>query len=190
MIVAALLLTAIHGAPAPDPLAPARKGMVQCRGPREGKLCAAIVSYTLQPDGSYNSLTRFMLSEDPEIVVESPATVRVENGLVCDHNFHLKGIGSRLIYEGQTVSKGSKLSISVHEQMDPGYAQYEGKLVCGRYEAKGDVMRSTILIDGVPEAESETEAAMDGSFIWVQPEGYRLAPPPGSTSSKKKHSPR
>lgn len=173
MISTAILLAMAMGGHAnPDPLAPAHRGMVQCRTPRANKICGTIVVYTPQPDGSYRSLARSRFSNDPDIILETSATVRVENGLVCDRDFAGNIRKSRLTFGIGGPAVPQERSAEFHRQVDPLAARFEGRLVCGRYDKAKDGLMATLIVDG------ERDPSIGGPFIWVRPEEYRLAPSP------------
>jgi hypothetical protein len=70
MFATLLLLATAVGA---DPLAEARAGKIQCSTPnQENRTCMGIASYTVRPDGSFDSVSTMMIEPAPLVTMEGP----------------------------------------------------------------------------------------------------------------------
>ncbi len=169
MLVTLMMLLATPQA-APDPLAQARAGKVQCVSPnREKKTCMAIGSYVVRPDGSYDSAVRVLINPAPEMVMEVKATGKVENGQVC-------GIVRKADYDAAILTmNGAPMEEAMASALRPQIAgavtPMDGKKGCSAEKADGDQFVSEVTLDGVARPE------MTQKFIWVNAGEYTLGMP-------------
>ena len=166
--------------PATDPLAPARRGLVQCRGVHEDRTCEIMVDYTPLRDGSYRSRSRVLYSNVPNIVIEAYSTVRIENGQVCDRDFAGKMHRTRLLMDG--VPAPADITADFHQRYDSTMTPFEGATVCATYEDGGrGGWSATVIVDGAEYPD------LGSRFIWVRPDQYRLAPAPSNVTVTPRH---
>lgn len=166
---AAILFLAISiGQSAPDPLAPAREGKLQCTAPNLAKKkCLAMSRYTPLASGGYRNTTTVIISAEPLITMEIAADATVDGGAVCGILRHEDILAATIAVGGQTMSTADAAPLI--DRMANGMKDSFGKKVCTRFRAEGDVMVSEAEIDGTPQPD------MTLKFLWVRPEdGYTV----------------
>jgi hypothetical protein len=169
---AALAATAaafvLLGADAPDPLAPARAGSLQCYTPRPAqKTCRAIARYTFSSDGTIVNEAAVLLSPDNFLVMKTVSPVEIRGNAVCGL-LRKDDIKTAAIY-----MYGRKLEMDdanmVRVQVQLSLATRLGKEVCTTYEPYQDEFYARAAIDGVVDSLDYVR--------WVKPdEGYTVAP--------------
>jgi hypothetical protein len=170
MLVTLMLLLAA-GQATPDPLAQARAGKLQCVQPnKEKKTCLAIGSYTVKPDGSYESAVTVLINPAPAMTMETRSKGKVENGQVC-------GVILKEDYDAAKLTMGGApmdetMAAGVRTQIGSVLAPMVGKKGCSSEKADGEMMISEVSLDGVAHPE------MTQKFVWVgADEGYTLGMP-------------
>lgn len=160
-----LILAAAAGA---DPLAEARAGKVQCVTPnREAKTCGAITSYTVRPDGSFDSATTIMIVPAPLVTMEVHIGGKVEGDAVCNVVNKADFDKATMAMDGGPVN--AAMEQAIRTQILASIAAMEGKKACARDKADGDVLVGETTLDGVARPE------LNQRYIWVKPEdGYKL----------------
>jgi len=168
MFEALLILAAASAGQAADPLAEARAGKVQCVNPnRATKTCMGIGSYTVRPDGSFDSSVTIMIVPTPLITMEVRSSGKVENGQVCSVIHKADYDSAKLAMDGGAVN--SAMDQAIRAQMGAAIAPLDGKKACSTEKADGDVLLAQATIDGVARPE------LTQKFIWVSPdEGYKI----------------
>lgn len=164
-----LLLTAGHAAaPSADPLAQARAGKQQCITPDVAKkTCLALVSYSVGPDGSFDSVVTLLVAPSPLITMETRSTGKVEGDAVCSIIRKSDFAASKFMIDGNPADEATANAIGA--QVLSTVEGLDGKKGCSRDRAEGDVIVEEVTLDGVARPE------MTQRFIWVKPEeGYKL----------------
>ena len=159
------------GQAAPDPLAPAREGKVQCVSPnREKKTCVAIASFKMRPDGGFESVVRVMVNPAPEIVMETHTIGTVENSLTCNMIRTEDYDAAILTMNGAPMDEA--MAGAIRPQITAALAPMAGKKGCSHERPDGDMIVSEVTLDGVAHPE------MTQRLIWVSPSaGYSLGSP-------------
>jgi hypothetical protein len=169
-----LILTLLAPPPpqaAPDPLAPARAGKIQCISPnREKKTCLAIATYKPGPDGSFESTVQVLVNPSPAIVMETHAKGAVEGGATCNIIRAEDYAAASFTMNGTPMDEA--IASSIRPQVAAAIAPMAGKKGCSRERPEGDMVISEVTLDGVAHAE------MTQKLIWVSPsDGYTLGAP-------------
>ncbi len=159
------------GQTAPDPLAEARAGKVQCVSPsREKKTCLAIASFTVRRDGGFDSVVQVLVNPAPAIVMETRTAGSVENGMTCNLIRAEDYAGAKLTMNGAPMDEAA--AAPIRPQIAAAIAPMAGKKGCSHERPEGDVLVSEVALDGVAHPE------MTQRLIWVSPsEGYTLGAP-------------
>jgi hypothetical protein len=168
-LLAALLASLVGGLayaqPVPDPLAPARNGLVQCFTPDVAiKACRAIGSYAFNADGSIDSTAVVVVNLQPLIVmtVTSPAFVRDE--MLCGplDLAHLEAASFAVEGVPAAESETAAFRAAMRTRMAPMVGE-----VCSAYTAQGE---------GFAVAGYHNGSQHDGLsdfMIWIDPsDGY------------------
>ncbi|NML05322.1 hypothetical protein [Sphingomonas sp. G-3-2-10] len=165
--VGALLLAALTGQSAPDPLAPAREGKLQCTAPNVAKKkCLAMSRYSATP-GGYRNTTIVVISAAPLITMELASDARIVGDAVCAQLRHEDILAATIAVEGQAMPAADAAPLI--DRMAGGMKEMFGKTVCSRFRVEGEAMVSEAEIDGAPQPD------MTMKFIWVGPEdGYAV----------------
>lgn len=167
MMIALGLLLAIQ--PAPDPLAPARSGQVQCFQPDHArKTCNGIAVYRLTGDDRYSVRTTSFVEETGDLVVESEAPVRIARGAACATLMPANIEGARYRRGGVVLSDDEARPIMARLEA-PVWTLF-GKEFCTRYATIGGGLVAIVDIDGAATSQIAQRVA------WVGPnDGYRVA---------------
>ncbi|MDV3456668.1 hypothetical protein RZN05_06700 [Sphingomonas sp. HF-S4] len=168
MIEAFLLLLAGTTPQAADPLAPARAGKQQCANPNiEKKTCAAMSSYALNTDGSFESTTTMVVSPQPLITMQVKSKGTVKDGATC-------GLIRSEDFQAATFAMDGKpadpaMADAIRPQVVASIAPMAGKTGCTRETPDGATAKAEVSIDGVARPE------MAQRVLWVSPaDGYKL----------------
>lgn len=167
------LIVALLAAPqaAPDPLAPARAGKIQCVSPnREKKTCLAIASFVVGPNGTFDSTVRVLVNPTPAIVMETHAKGTTEGDSTCNVIRAEDYAAATFTMEGAPMDEA--VAASIRPQVTAAIGPMAGKKGCSRERPEGDLIASDVTLDGVAHPE------MAQKLIWVNPgEGYTLGAP-------------
>lgn len=161
----------VAGQAAPDPLAPARAGKVQCVAPdREKKTCLAIASFVAKPDGTFDSTVRALVNPAPAIVMETRTSGTVEGNGTCNVIRLEDYAASTFTMNGAPMDEAT--AGMIRPQVTAAIAPMAGKKGCSIEHAEGDMIVSEVTLDGVAHPE------MTQKLIWVSPsDGYTLGMP-------------
>lgn len=180
MPISALLLAAAIVTPAPapaaDPLAPARKGLVECVDPNESAhICRALTHYVEGKDGTWQATTNRVLLPGRPLTMETAYAVKVEGNAVCS-TFDKATLDKAVLrVNGQPLPEDR--AAMVRERLDMVLGPMLGKKLCATTEAadKGLVKKGTI--DGQPSPRD------GGKVAWVAADaGYKVEPDDGTPS--------
>lgn len=165
MLATLLLLATAAGA---DPLAEARVGKIQCINPNhETRTCIGIASYTVRPDGSFDSVMTMMIAPAPLVTMEVRSSGKVEGDALCN-------IVRRADYDRATMTMDGgpanpEIEQAIRAQILPSITPMEGKNACTRYKAEGGVSVAEATLDGVARPE------LNQRYIWVEPgDGWKI----------------
>jgi hypothetical protein len=166
-----LMMLLAAGQGAADPLAPARAGKMQCVAPnKEKKTCLAIGSFTVRPDGSYDSVVTVMINPVPAITMETRSTGKVENGAVCGTVRKEDYAAAKLTLDGAPMDEA--MAAGVRTQVAAAVASMDGKYGCSHDKPDGDMFVAEVTLDGVARPE------LTQKFIWIgADDGYKLGMP-------------
>lgn len=156
----------------PDPLAPGRKGQVQCHEPDvELKTCESIGSYRFEPDGRIVSKAELVIDDGVRILVVAESEVYVRDGAECSSDPLSPDQVLSIEIDGQALS-GEELGTVSEELVTALNAALGDGEFCSTYHPKPDgsmVVLSTVA--GQPRPEFTSTAR------WVSREdGWRLQP--------------
>lgn len=168
-MIEALFLLLAGGAPqAADPLAPAKAGKQQCANPNlEKKTCVAMSSYTLAPDGSFESTTTLVVSPQPLITMQVKSKGSVKDGAVCSPIRSEDFQAATFAMDGKPADPA--MADAIRPQVVASIAPMAGKLGCTREVPDGATSKAEVSIDGVARPE------MTQRVLWVGPaDGYKL----------------
>jgi hypothetical protein len=170
MLTLALALLAQAQA-APDPLAPARAGKVQCIGPnREKKTCLGIATYKTGPDGSFESTVDVLVNPNPQIVMKTHAKGAVEGGGTCNVIRAEDYAAATFTLNGAPMDES--MAATIRPRVAATIAPMAGKKGCSHERPEGDLLVSEVTIDGVARPD------MTQKVIWISPtDGYTLGMP-------------
>lgn len=168
MILLALFLAlAPQSAPAPDPLASARAGRLECVTPDLARrTCVGLVRYEFRANGDVAAHQEAALSPGSGLVMRASAMVQEQGGMVCvnvddffDASFTIGGVAA-------SASETDYLLDEIQKGLT-------GDTYCGRRSApRAD---GTILSESV--VDGAREARLDETILWVGPaDGWRVAP--------------
>lgn len=165
--IGALLLATLASQSAPDPLAPAREGKLQCTAPNVAKKkCLAMSRYVPTATG-YRNVTIVTISGVPLITMEIAADAIIEGDAVCSVLRHEDILAAKIVAGGQEMPAADAAPLI--DRMADGMKDNFGKKICTRFRADGDAMISEAEIDGTPQQD------MTLKFLWVKPEdGYTV----------------
>lgn len=157
-------------APSPDPLAEARAGKVQCVSPsREKKTCLAIASFVVKP-GGFDSVVRVMVDPAPLVVMETHTSGTVEGDQTCNMIRAEDYAAATFTMDGKPMDES--IAATIRAQVSAAIAPMAGKKGCSLERPDGDMIVSTVTIDGAAHPE------MTQKRIWVSPnDGYTLGAP-------------
>lgn len=165
-LILALAATAAP-APADDPLAPARAGKVQCIAPKtDTKKCMAIASFTMKSGDAYDAVVTTMIAPTPLIVMETRTSGTVENGQVCGVVRKEEYAASTFKMDGTAMDPA--MAEGVKGELLAAVGPMDGKKACSTDKPEGDVIVSTVTLDGTPHPE------LTQRFIWVDPAEYSV----------------
>jgi len=170
MLATALLLTL---AAASDPLAPARRGQVQCYDPVPAqKLCRAIGAYEFGADGSIVNLARTRLQDSPVIIMFARSKVVIRDGKECSVEDLKASDIEKIEIDGQPLPAAALEA--VRPQIIAGLPDVlkSGQPLCSTYPAQADgSMSVTVEIGGVAHPE------LTSTVLWVNPaDGWTVVP--------------
>jgi hypothetical protein len=171
LILASIALAAAAPAAAPNPLAPAAQGKVECYTPDTAKkTCKSLAAYRPKADGGYDNMALAMLQANPLITMQILSPVRVKNGQVCGPVRDQDIDGARFAINGGAATL--EQSAQLREQVRTRMARLKGGEVCTLYLPAPNGMRIARAIEnGKPRPE------LDQKVIWVtEADGYRVAP--------------
>ncbi|UZK66956.1 hypothetical protein [Sphingomonas sp. M1-B02] len=168
MFESLFLILAASGAQAADPLAPAREGKIQCIAPnKEKKTCMGTATYTVRPDGSYDSVVVAMIAPAPLITMETRSSGKVEDGAVCGLVRSQDYAASKFSVDGKPADAATAEAIK--GQVLGAIASMDGKNGCARDRVDGDLVAVEVTLDGVARPE------LNQKISWVKPEeGYKI----------------
>ena len=166
------LLAAAAPQAAPDPLAPAREGKVQCHSPDAAyKTCLSIARYDPRADGSYLNTADLLLDPQHAVSLRVRSVVRVKGPAIC-------GVLARAdILGGEVEVAGAAIPDKTEPTLERVVAAFDamdliGKEICTSYSADGGQLRAEATVDGVARPEYAQPV------IWVGPDdGWTLAAP-------------
>jgi hypothetical protein len=170
MLATALLLTL---AAASDPLAPARRGQVQCYDPVPAqKLCRAIGSYAFAPDGGIVSLAETRLQDSPVIVMFARNTVVIRDGKECSNGDLKESDIEKVEVNGQPVDAATLAVVRTQIVSSLPDFMKSGQPLCSTYPASADgPMTVTVEVGGVAHPE------LTATVQWVNPaDGWKVTP--------------
>lgn len=154
---------------APDPLAPARQGKLQCYSPDPvRKTCSAIAGYTPLADGKWSNVATVLIDPDQEVVMESVTRVHLEGEAVCGAITRSDMMAGTLSVRGKrlTEEQARPLLERIAQAFDA--AGVLEKSACTTYVPQGDALRAVYLLDGKPLEPFQ-------KVIWIDPnDGYRV----------------
>ena len=162
MPISALLLAAATVAavatPAPatvaDPLAPARKGLIECFQPNEkAHICRALSRYVENKDGSWQTTTTMLLLPNRPLTMETQYVARMEGNAVCSSLDKPTLDAAKLRVGGEPLPE-DRVAM-VHERLEMVLGATLGKKECASYLDTGNGLLHHGTIDGQP-----TRAAM------------------------------
>lgn len=168
MMLAALLMAGLVADD--DPLAPARRGKLECVAPdREARTCRSLNKYVPDPDGSWADTTKMMIA--PGMTVELVMSVRIKGGAVCGTMSREMVTAAKLSRDGAAMRAKDAATMRgalLQAWTSAGVIGQEG---CWRYtQADNKTLTAEAIIGGVERPDLATTA------IWVSPsEGYRLS---------------
>lgn len=170
MMLSVIIAMLAAGQAAPDPLAPAREGKVQCISPnREKKTCIAIASFVLTP-GGFESTVRALINPEPAMAMEVRSKGTVEGGATCALIRSEDYAAATLTTNGAPMDEAT--AGAIRPQIVAAITPMVGKKGCSRDRPEGDLIVSEVTLDGVARPE------MTQRLIWVSPsEGYTLGAP-------------
>jgi hypothetical protein len=167
------LMIALLAAPqaAPDPLAPARAGKIQCVSPnREKKTCLAIASFTVGPNGTFESTVKVLVNPTPAIVMETHAKGTTEGDSTCNLIRTEDYAAATFTMEGAPMDEA--IAAAIRPQVAAAIGPMAGKKGCSHERPEGDLIVSEVTLDGVAHPE------MTQKLIWVSAsDGYVLGAP-------------
>ena len=169
MLMIALLISA--AAPATtastNPLALAKKGMLQCYQPDVvKKTCDSIASYQRTGPGTYDNKAIVSLGSGATLETHSPVTVR--GGAVCGL-IKAEDVMAGRLRIGDRVITGEQAK-PILEHVVQAFAPFAGKEICTRYEPAGADFKAKATIAGASLPER------DITVKWIEPtEGYTAA---------------
>lgn len=168
-----LMFAVLGGGPtAPDPLAPARDGKLQCHEPDlVNRRCDVLAHYEFATDGAITNVSQFMLTEKPLTVVTTRTPLTVRNGEVCGDR--KMSVVSQVLIDGQPATAQEVTDVSA--MMALALQSESGKQSCSRYRPDGQFLRSERFVDGVRDPDT------DGIILWVDPgSGFSVLPQTGA----------
>lgn len=155
-----------------DPLARARRGLIECTQPDEAaKTCRSIARYTLNRDGTYQTVAEVLLGREPPVTFETTAQSSLEGPWVCGRFEEAAVRGGKLRVNGSVVPE--EQAAPAREKLVAAMAAMFGRKICVSYHASGAGFIERGRIEG------NGEPMPDSYVMWVAPDaGYRVAPPP------------
>lgn len=170
MLATALLMSL---AVTTDPLAPARRGLVQCYDPVPAqKLCRAIGSYTYVADRPISNLAVTRLQDSPAIVMFARSAVVVRDGKECSVGALKESDIEKIEVDGQPLDAATLAT--ARTQIVAGLPDFmkTDQPLCSSYAANADgTMTATVDIGGVAHPE------LTATVQWVNPaEGWKVVP--------------
>lgn len=153
---------------APDPLAPARAGQIQCTGiDKAHRKCLAMTRYEPVEGGGFRNITTITVSGTPLITIEMASLVVVEGDAVCGTLRQDDVAAAKVRVNGTPMPAGDATPLV--ERIVDGTREAFGQKVCTRFRIDGDQILSETQIDGTPRPD------MNLRFTWVRPEdGYSV----------------
>jgi hypothetical protein len=168
MLELASLLLVSSAVQATDPLAPAKRGEIQCVNPnKEKKTCFGMATYTVRADGSYDSSSTMIIAPQPLITMEVKQSGKVEGAKMCGPIRKADFEAASFQMDGNPVDEGT--ANMIRTQVSAALAAMDGKTGCSTARADGDMLALDVTVDGAPRPEMSQKA------IWVKPsDGYKL----------------
>ena len=167
-----LLMTIAASADAvPDPVAPAKSGMLQCYSPDDtAKTCRSLAGYVAQADGSFVNDATVLIVPEPPLTLQTSSVVRVKGNAVCGPITERQLKAGKLLLHGQELPPGR--ANSIRTQIGGAMASFIGKEICTTYmPGAGGLLIANATVDGVARPD------LQQNVRWVRPEdGYRVAP--------------
>jgi hypothetical protein len=171
-LTAALILAAAQSAPsAPNPLAPARSGQLQCFTPAPSrKVCGALAAYTFGPAGAIQVRADVLMAPASLLIVMRTSTaVEVRSGAVCGRVRAADIQASTFTVAGRPVPQQMVQLMS--PQILSVMSSHINQEICATFVPNGPGFTTQITIDGTAHPE------VSDTFIWVRPnEGYTVGP--------------
>ncbi|MGH6870792.1 MAG: hypothetical protein ACREHE_04720 [Rhizomicrobium sp.] len=169
-LCAAPFLLLLMAADAPDPLAPARDGSLQCYDPRPlHKTCHALDGYTFDADGTIHNEATVLISPDEMIVMKTVSPVVVRDGAVCGPVRRADVMSAAIYMQGRKLPQ--EMAVQVRLKIAAAMTQRFDKEVCTTYAPYQDELYAHVTLDGQPDPESSDYVR------WVKPDdGYTVAP--------------
>ena len=153
-----------------DPLAPARKGQVQCYFPDLAtKTCQGLATYEQTGPSAYSSRSVLLIDAAGPTTLETTSTVRARGNAECSMVRGSEALAGKVIVDGrQLPAREAKPTVA---RIASNLAPVNGREVCIRYEPVEDgTLMGHVTIGGVRRAD------LDQPIIWVNPsDGYSIA---------------
>ncbi len=167
-----ILAAAVAGAAvaAPDPVAPAWRGEMQCYGPDIARrTCNALGSYARNADGGIDNTAIVLVSPSPPVTMTTVTRVVIKAGQVCGQVREQDIDAARFAMGGQLLD--AVHSEALRREMKAGMQTIAGHEICTAYVPDGDLLAATVTVDGVARPE------LDDKVVWIAPAaGYKVAP--------------
>lgn len=168
-VVFAIVLVNNGWAAPPDPLAPARAGLIECEDIDEAaKTCSELAEYVPRADGLFDLTSRKVLSQNPHVVWIYRSTVFVEADKICAKlttpDFDM------MTFEIDGKQAGAEQAMQLRNVLRSGWPEIADKTSCMKLVQTKTGLVSEYYLDGLIQIQ-------DGRtpMKWVKPdEGYNL----------------
>jgi len=164
-----LLLTLLAAQAAPDPLAPARAGMIRCIEPDAAKKnCRAMIRYKVHEDGSFDATVSGFLGNDGNTIIVYDTSGAIEGEQVCSTIRPYDLLHGKLYRGGKPVSEAQ--AGPIQDQIRIRLQDIAGKKRCYLDQNVGGRLVSNVTLNGAVQADQAQHVA------WVSPDdGYALS---------------
>lgn len=154
----------------PDPLAPARSGLVQCYDPDPAShTCRLIAAYRRASDGAWTKIATVMPDPVQPLTVDIETPVAVRAGEVCGTFDRDQVMAAKLSFYERQVPADHALPLLA--QIADAMAGAFGHEICTRFVAQNGALVAR------PHMTGLATHFPDQRVIWVRPDGgYRVAP--------------
>lgn len=167
LIVAAVTAAAAQGRAAPDLLAPARAGKLQCYTPiaRE-KSCRAIIGYSFGPGGKVTSRSETVISTDDPIIMKRTAELVVRNGALCGRVRAEDLDAATFTIAGRAATPAETSALRARAKRE--FAGVFGKEMCTSFKPAKGGLAAGMTLDGVVQPDvADTVRWIDAKDGWV-----------------------